>query len=159
MKASQVPELKTGQMITVAYFIGILIVLFIVYKILGAVGLIKTQAKKKAEILKNEAATALRDAEYFSPTFLKGKYPPYVPLGNEAKLMAADLHKAMAGLGTNEERIFSTFGRMKSKYNISEVALCYKQGYNGDLLTDLLNDLNSSERVTLWGIISKLPEK
>jgi hypothetical protein len=155
----KVPELKGGQMLTLLYIAAFMIALFVVYKILAAIGLVTTRKEKIEEKEEKEAETQLRESDYFSPTFLKDKTSQYVPLGNAAKQAAVDIRAAVVGLGTNEEKIFTTFGRLKSKWNISEVSLCYKQGYNRDMLTDLLNDLNDEERLTLFNIVKKLPEK
>ncbi len=158
MKASSVPELKTGQMMTIAYLIAIVIVLFIVYKILTAVGLIKTAAKRRELKAETAAESELRDMDYFNFNILKGN-KTYKPLGDPAKQYAYDIHKALKGWGTNEERIFTTFGKLNNNLNIAEVALCYKQGFNADMLTDILNDLNDNEKLDLFNIINKLPNK
>jgi len=151
-----VPTLKSGQMITLAYFIGILIVLYIVYKLLGKVGIIKTAAKRKEEKAEVIAETELRTSEYFDPMFLKDR-DGYSPLKSLAAKYATDLRDALRGMGTNEEKIFTTFGKLTSKWNISEVALNYQVKYERDLLTDLLNDLTEAEQLTLFNIIDKLP--
>ena len=155
----KVPSLKSGQMITLAYFIGILVILFIVYKILGAVGIIKTRAKKLKVKEEAKAETELRASEYFNPLFLKDKLSSYKPLKDSAKSAAHNLRNAMSGFGTNEEGIYTTFGRLKNKYNISEVSLYYLQEYKRDLLTDLLDELTAAEQVTLFDIINKLSVK
>lgn len=153
------PDLKTGQMVTIAYIIGILVVLFIVYKILAGVGLIKTAKKKKEEAKKEEVAEELRTMDYFDPLFLQGK-SGWTKIGSSrAAQYAADFRNMMRGLGTNEEGIYSVFGRLKNKYNISEISFEYTGKYNRDLLTDLLNELTDAEQVTMFDIIDKLPEK
>ena len=155
----KVPTLKSGQMLTLAYFIGILVVLFVVYKILGAVGIIQTRKKKLRLASEEKAETALRATEYFDPNFLVGRMEGYAALNSVAAQHAQTLRNAIAGFGTNEEAIFAVFNRLKSKYNIAEVAYRYKYHFNRDLLTDLLDDLNDAEQVTLFNIINKLPVK
>lgn len=150
----KVPELKGGQMITLAYFIGILIILYIVYKILGKVGLVETKEDKKEA----EAATKIRSLSYFEPLYLKGR-TDYKPLGSTAQFYAAQLMKAMKGFGTDEEMIYSVFGKLKNKENIAEVAAYYYQDYKRSLQADLLNDLSDSEMLTLNNIINKLPNR
>lgn len=159
MNASNVPTLKTSQMMTIAYFAAILIALYVVYKILASVGLIKTRKKKLAEKAQTTAETELRTLEYFNPLLLKVKPAGYVPLGSSTGGMyAVLLRQAMAGLGTNEEKLFGVFGKLKNKYNISEVAAYYLVKFNRDLQSDILNELTDKEQVTLFEMINKLPK-
>ena len=147
------PELKTGQMITIAYIIGIFIVMFVVYKFLGKIGLVTTAEKRKQE--KN--AEALRSVSEFNPLYLQDKTNTYKKLGTQAKDYAARLYKAIAGVGTNEDEIFNIFSQLKSKNNIAEISLYYRAGFNRDMLTDLMGDLNQKEQAKLKIIIDKLP--
>jgi len=155
---TKIPELKTGQMITLAYFIGILVILFIVYKLLGKVGIIKTSAKRKAEAASEQAVESLRSDDYFNPAYYKGKQ--FKSIGaNAANLYAQYLHEALSGVGTDEELIYSTFGKLYNKTNISEVAASYFLQYGKDLQAGLLDDLNKKEAVPLMDIINNLPER
>lgn len=151
----KVPELKGGQMLTIAYIIGILIVLYIVYKVLGKIGLVKTKEKRKQET----AVEDLRSVKQFSTKYLADKIDNYPQLGKLGKDYAVRLHDAIKGAGTDEETIFSIFSQLRSKENISEIAVYYKAAYQRDLLTDILNDLTDKEKATLMEIINKLPAK
>lgn len=154
-----VPSLKGSQMLTLAYFIGILVLLFIVYKVLSKIGLVKTAADKKEEKQTAEAVSSIRSLKYFEPLYLKDKLDTYQKLGKTAQFYAAQLSKAMSGFGTDEETIFSVFGKLKSRENIAEVASYYLNDYNESLQTDLLNELSEDELKTLSDIINKLPVK
>jgi len=156
----KVPKLETGQWLTLLYVAAFFIALFVVYKILAGVGLIKTAAKKKEEAAEANASESLRTADYFNPLLLKGKTAGYTPLGEAmATSYAEQLRKAVRGMGTDEEAIYSVFGQLHNRLNISEVALYYKNKYNRDLGTDLLNDLGDAERLELIKLIDKLPNK
>ena len=155
----KVPDLKGGQMLTIAYIIGILVILFIVYKVLGKIGLVKTVAAKKEEAAEEAAATSIRAMKQFQPLYLKDKLATYKTLGSTAKFYAAQLMKALSGFGTDEETVYSVFGKLQSKDNIAEVAAYYLQDYNRSLQSDLLNELDDSELLTLTKIINKLPNK
>lgn len=151
----KVPDLKGGQMLTLAYFIGILLILYIVYKVLGKVGLVATKEDKKED----EAATALRTLNYFDPLYLKGR-TSYVPLGKSTgQFLSGELRSAMSGLGTDEEKIYSVFGKLKSKENIAEVSMYYLNDYNRSLQADLLNELGDKEMLILNNLINKLPNR
>ena len=152
----------TNKIIGIAYLVGIVIVLFVVYKILAATGLIKTAAVKKKLALKEQATENLRTSEVFNPEYYKTQ--KFKSLGeNFAKQLAIDIHHAVnpsiftLGLGTDEELIYVTFGKMYNKCNISEVADQYKRKYNSDLQSDLLNELTDKEAVPLFKIINELP--
>jgi hypothetical protein len=158
------PELNTNQMVTIGYFIGILIILYIVYKILNSVGLLKTPADKREDALKAAAVTSLRVDQYFDPNFYADKNFSALTL-DEAVKAAKDLRDAMAGIGTDEEKIYTIFGTLPSKMSISQVADCYKQQYgfpfyimSDDLKADLLNELNATEVTTLMNIIETLSD-
>lgn len=153
---AKVPELKTGQMITLAYFIGILVILFVIYKILGKLGIIKTAEKKEAEKNETEAVNELRTNDLFDPQYWKGKY--YRVIGKDnANILAGRLRVAMQGLGTDEEMILTTFGKLKCKINVSEVTYAYAQLYKRDLRLDMIDELSDSEMNEVWQIIKKLP--
>jgi hypothetical protein len=153
----KVPD--TGKIISIVYLGAALIGVYLVYKIFSGIGLIKTGERKREDKARTEAETNLREAKYFNPSYLSDKLDYYKPLGNPGITYTKELRKAIAGSGTDEEKIFSIFGRLNNKMNISEISLQYRKGYNRDLLSDLLNDLTEKEQLTLWNIINKLPEK
>ena len=159
------PELNTNQMVTIGYFIGILIILYIVYKILNAVGLLKSQADKRDDALKAAAVTSLRLDSYFDPNYFQSVNNYNGLSVGDATDKALSLRNAMAGIGTDEEKIYSIFGGLPSKTAISEVSNRYKDQYgfpfyimSDDLKTDLLNELDATEVTTLMSIIDSLPD-
>jgi hypothetical protein len=153
----------SDKIINLATLIGLLIVIFIIYKIMASLGIIKTRASKNKD--KNEAAAinVIRTGEFWNPEYYKGKV--FKSLGNNtAEQYARDLRDAMRGVGTDEEAIFSTFGKMYNKFNISEVSDKYKQQYgfpfyimSDNLQADLLDELSDAEAATLIKIINELP--
>lgn len=156
----------SGKIINIAMLIGLVVVLVVIYKIMASVGLIKTVASKAVTKNQTAAAESLRTDDYFNPEYYKkvgGQN--FVPIGEtNAKQYAKDLRFAMGGVGTNEEVIYTTFGSLYNKCNISEIAEQYKDQYgfpfyimSDNLQNDLLNDLNKSEVATLMELINKLP--
>lgn len=146
----------TGKITSIAMIIGILIVLFVIYKILTGLGVIKSAAKKKLERDKAEALNELRTNPIFEPEYYKGK--TYKSLGqNGATLLSQHLRTAMQGLGTDEEGIFATFGKLYNKVNVSELALGYAAQYKRYLREDLLSELSGKDLATLWNMIKQLP--
>ena len=152
----KVPD--SNKIIGLLYIGGALVLVFIIYKVLAGVGLVKTAAKKREEKAESEAEEKLRSMAYFNPLLLK-KYPEYVSIYPLNRVTAESLRKALRGLGTDEEAIFNAFGKLPNKLSISEVTLAYKVAYNRDLGTDLMNDMTDAEQVTLLKIIDKLPLK
>ncbi len=152
--APNIPDV--GKIIPIIYIVGFILVLVIVYKLLSAVGIIKSAKKRKEEVLQTQAVNALRTEEYFNPDYYK--YKKYKSIGaNAANLYAQELRQAVRGWGTNEEKIFTTFGKLYNKVNVSEVADSYRTHYKRDLQADLLDDLTDKEVKTLMTIINNLP--
>jgi hypothetical protein len=159
----KVPELKGNQMITIAYMIGIIVALYIVYKILNSVGLLKTPADKRADEVKQAAVAAIRVEEYFDPDYYSDKSFHSLDVDTAIKY-AKDLRTAMQGFGTDEESIYTIFGNLPSKTSVSQLAWYYKRQYgfpfyimSDNLRVDLLNELTPAEVQTLMDIINKLP--
>jgi 3-methyladenine DNA glycosylase AlkD len=147
-----VPNIKKDEVMSILYLGAMLIAVFLVYKIFRGVGLIKNRDREQTREEKEQAASELRSSAYFDT----GR--TFVPsLGSQAVILATELRKAIRGIGTNEEAIFTVFGRLKSKQNITEIAVAYKKEFKHDLLTDILNDLTAKEQVILWDMISKIP--
>ena len=158
MKITQ--QLKGTNFIMVIYLAAGFIALIIVYRILTAIGLIKTAARKRTIKAEQSAEAELRTTEYFNPLFLKDKLEGFKTLGKtEARDIAAQIYKAVRGIGTNEEMIYSAFNRIPTKYHIAEISMYYRNDFKRDLLSDLLGDLTDKEQLILWNLISKKPIK
>lgn len=149
---------STDKIISIVTIIGFLIALFVVYKILAGVGLIKTAAKKRSLAEQNAAVDMMRTDEYFDPAYYRSQ--KFKSIGsNAANLYAQQIRKALRGIGTDEEMIYSTFGKLFNRCNVSEVAASYFLQYGNSLQTDLLNDLNKKEIAELMNIINEMPTK
>jgi len=135
------------------YLVGGVIAIFIILRVLRT-GRRRTKQVSKADAEK--AIQNLRTLEQFNPDFQLNKSFARIT-DNGADLYAEELRKAVRGFGTNEERIYSTFSKLKNKANISEIATRYYLKFRRDLRTDILRDLNNKEKVILYNIIMKLP--
>ena len=150
----KVPD--SGKIINVALLLGMVVIMFVIYKILAGLGIIKTASSRRADKAKEESRAGLRTDEYFNPTYYIDK--KFKMLGNNtATLYAQNLRKALRGLGTDNEAIYSVFGKLYNKTNISEVAAAYFLQYDNDLQADLSDDLTDKETVILMNIINELP--
>lgn len=145
--------METNDKIKIALTVAVIaIVVFLVYKLAGKIGLVKTREQKE----KDKAVESLTLSEYFNPSYYKNKSAK--PLGNSiADSFAKDIRKALKGFGTNEDLIYSTFAKLKNKVNISELADTYNIKYKADLKADIMNDLNDKEKAKLMFIINSLP--
>jgi hypothetical protein len=149
----EVPD--TGKIMSIGYIAALLLILFFVYKILKGVGIIKSAEKKKEKAETEKAITDLRGVPQFAVTYLDNKRD-YRSLDALAQTYAEELRKALRGLGTDEEAVYSIFSRLQRKENITEIATVYKNRYNRDLLADLLNDLTDKEKAKLMNIINSI---
>lgn len=147
----------SNKIMSAAYIAGLLLVLFFVYKILAGFGIIKTAKKTKAKAEEDKAINDLRGVDQFTPEILPDGQG-YKNLSAPAQIYAETLRKAIRGLGTDEEAVFSIFSRLGSKRDITEIATAYRSKYDKDLLTDLLNDLTDKEKAKLMLIINNLPK-
>ena len=146
----------TNKYIPIFYIVGLLVILLIIYRVLRSIGIIKSKAKTREKEMQTALITDLRGVQQFDVLYLENR-KDYKTLSAKAQTYAEDLRKALRGFGTDEEAVFSTFARLDSKDNISEIALVYRNKYERDLLTDLLNDLTKKEKAQLMTIINKLP--
>ena len=153
----EIPD--SNKIMSAAYIAGLLLVLFFVYKILAGFGIIKTAKKTKAKAAEDKAITDLRGVEQFTPDVnILAENQGYKLTSASAQIYAETLRKALRGLGTDEEAIFSIFSRLGSKRDITEIATAYRSKYDRDLLTDILNDLTDKEKAKLMLIINNLPK-
>jgi len=149
----QLPD--TNKVMTIGYALALLLVLFFVYKIMKAFGLIKSQAKIKEKAAEDEAIIELRAVPQFDISGLDTS-KNWKDYSLAAQTYAEILRKAIRGLGTDEEAIYSTFSRLASKEDITTIALVYYKRYDRDLLIDLLNDLTDKEKAKLMNIINNI---
>jgi len=149
---------SSDKVISIAMIIGLLVVVFIVYKLLSGIGLIKTPAKKRAIKEKAEALNSMRTDEYWNPTYYKTQ--TYKSMNGPVIMKySGDLHDALMGLGTDEEAVYNVFSKLLNKCNVSELAAAYQLKFGRDLKTDLLNDMNDTEVATLMEIVNGLPNR
>jgi hypothetical protein len=132
--------------------VGALLIVLFLNKILGMIG-IRRSAK---QLEKDEAEETLLTMPYFDPLY--HTVTPHKELGESAAgAYAKDLQKAVSFIGTNEDLIYSTFGKLSNKTQISEIADQFYKMKRKDLRARLLKDINRKEQVKLYNIIKQLP--
>jgi hypothetical protein len=150
------------QVVVYIYIAGAVVAVYFVYRIMVKLGLVDTFQSKQLDKEKELALNQMRKGDYWRPEYYKTQR--FTPLGAElAKEYANDLRKAVRGIGTDEEVIYTTFGKLNSKAQISEIAEQYRDSYiwwftgGGDnLQADILDDLKEKEVLTLMDIINKI---
>jgi hypothetical protein len=149
---------------SIAMIIGIVVALYIIYKILNAFGLLKTAADKRDDAAKAAAVSALRVDQYFDPNFYADKTFNALDLDTAVE-DAKNIRSAMVGIGVDEEKVYTIFGGLPCKIAISQIADCYKQQYgfpfyilSDDMKADILNYFSAEKVNTLMGIINNLPD-
>jgi len=134
----------------------IIVVLFIIYLVAKKFGLVKSSESIKADKEKAKNLDTLKQAKYFNPLYYQNIANK--PLGElEAKEIAKDIYDAWGVFNDDEPAIYSAFGKLSNKTNISQLAEVYYNQYKKDLRSDLLNGLSDSEQNTLMGVINTLP--
>jgi hypothetical protein len=144
--------METNDKIKIAAFLVIaVLVIIIVWRILGKVGLVKSKEAKQKE----SAVEDFNTLRQFEQGYSKGK--TFAPLGKVVSdIYAKELYNAHGVLNDNEDQVYSTFGKLKNKMNISEVSDSFYNLYKKDLRA-YLGFLDPAEKTKLMGIINRLP--
>lgn len=143
--------MDTNDKIKIAAFLIIsILVIIIVWRILGKVGLVKSKEAKQKEA----AIESFNTLPQFDPNYFKGK--SFASIGQIADQYAKDINSASGIFNDNEDLVFSTFGKLKNKMNISELANSFQRLYKKDLRS-FLGFLSDAEKTKLFLIIQRLP--
>lgn len=138
------------------YAVPVIVILFIVNIVLKRLGIKKSpkEQRKRKEVIKEAGKITMLDI--FNPQY-------YTTISHTAlspvlaEKYAADIRKAVRWAGTNEALLFSTFKKMNSQTNISQVANYYYILYKKDMRAAIINDLSKTELSVLYKIIKSLP--
>jgi len=151
----------SSKIINLATLLGLVVVLFVIYKILASVGLISTPASRKAAADKLAARQQLLSSEYFSPTYFHDHLGEYTSIGQDASYAYADrIYEALGSISsitTDFDAIQGVFLSLNCKTNISEVAGGYAVNHSAYLNKDLSDGLSDNKCLELMNIINKLP--
>jgi hypothetical protein len=156
------PELNTNQMMTIAYFIGILLVLFIVYKILNGLGLVKTAADKETAAAAQAAVSTLTVDQFFQPDSSVTVLPD-----DTAAADVKSLQTALGAIFADQETVNVVLGGLPSKTAIKQLAALYHDNYSwftdslfvtDNLQADILRRLSATKVKALMDIITNLPD-
>jgi len=115
---------------------------------------------------RQKVETAPANKDYWRPSWFRLP-PSQLPVpgatglvllnGTLVKNYTTMLLTAMAGAGTNEERIYGIFRALKYKSQVSFLAYTYYERFKSDLYQDLRYELTDSEMNTGLQITEKLP--
>jgi hypothetical protein len=135
-----------------AALVVIILVIIIVWRILGKIGLIESKEAKR----KKAAVEDLRSSPYFDPEYAKGR--SFKQLGLPvAETIAKQVYRAKGVFNDDEESVYAAFAKLKNKAQISEVAQAFQSLYKKDMQAYILGFLAEKEMEKLQLIINKLP--
>jgi len=132
--------------------IAAIFVIIIVWRVLGKVGLVESKESRQ----KKEAVENFQTSPYFDKDYYKNK--SFKSLGAEpAKQYAKEIYNTHGVFNDSEDTLYSIFGNLKNKVNISEVAEQFYKLYGKDMKGYIANFLDDKEQAKLQTVISKLP--
>lgn len=128
-------------------------------KIFEALGLIKSADDKKSEAEIKEAILNLSEGDYFDPDYWrKGGAGTLILTAAAADNFAKMIFDAKGFLNDDEAKVYGVFQSLKTRSQISYLAMIFFNKYKKSLLTYLLEMFNESEMVSLAKITNKLPK-
>lgn len=143
--------MKNFNINTLLIVLAIIAIAFLAIKILNRTK--KTGYEKRSE--KKTSKQSVKADIYFNPKYSKTMGTSLNK--DTSDQLAKDFRKSVKGAGTKEELLFGTLNAINTKAELSQVAGSYKNLYNADLLTDILNDLSKTEKARLLRITDNLP--
>lgn len=145
-----------------------IIVLFLIYKLFVKLGVIGGLSTSEEEAIDKNVSKASDPENYSKVNVKKVTFTKLPFTGSESQNMVNQIHKALVpvgdvlnpfGLGTDLELLYGTIKQINTKYRLSQVSSMWKATYNDDMMTDILGDLNGSEKVKLNNLIKSMPER
>ena len=132
---------------TIAYFV-------VVNPLLKWTGLKDDKVDKTAK----KEADKQKGAGYWSPNYYLDKQNRLTTNATRADALASSLKRKIDGFFSIEDEsgIYSQLSELKTFADLSFVASKYKKFFNEDLLTELIDDLNSEELMEVFSITNRL---
>lgn len=135
------------------YIIAALLILIFIDRIMNKLGLNKNTKQVTTESNAKELSTL----EQWEPTYQDTVTFRKLPVSKVTELVK-ELRRAVRGLGTKENNLYSVFQSLYNKANISQLAYTYYTEYKRNLKNDVLNELTKKEKAYLFEIINTLPD-
>jgi|694.fasta_scaffold12328_9 hypothetical protein len=137
---------------------GLVLVFFAGRAILKKLGIVQSQQDKREEKELNDAMKELSSSDYFDPDYWrKGGAGTLLIKNDTANLLAERLYNAKGIFNDNESAVYGVFQLLKTRSQVSYLAMIFYQKYNKSMLTYLLEFLNDQEMLTVAKITNKLP--
>jgi hypothetical protein len=133
-----------------------LVGLFIVYKVLQKLGIIKTSEEAKEEKqLANLESSNYWDFNKFLNTVPKGTL---VLTQGGASAYADDIYNAKGVFNDDEDKVFAVFRAMKTQSQVASLAKRFNQKYSKDLYTFVRGFFNDDEMLTIKKLLDSKPK-
>ena len=137
----------------IAYGVGLLLLLFIVYKFLQKIHLIPTQ--------EDETARELGNKNFWSPSFYidaakQGKKPVILTQGS-ARRLSDEIWDSKGVFNDDEDAVYGVFRQLKNRAQISFLSEYFFRYKNRDLYEFLNTFMSNEELAKLSDRLSQLP--
>ena len=119
--------------------------------ILENLGLVSSRQEQNAL---NQMATD----NYFNPNYWKQQPGALIITESYTRQFTETIYEAYGWFNDDEAAIYGIFEQMKTKSQVSWLAMKFQEYYNKSLLEYLKSFLNSEELATIATIINKLPK-
>ncbi len=123
--------------------IGVLIALFVIYQLLKKLGIVGGMSASEA----NELNEKISQNEGFKPELRKEKQSVLKSLSPSDQLaLSKQIYNSIhfSGVGIKDGSLLNAFYKLKSKYQLSQLAKTYQSLYKNELLLDLTKNLRDS---------------
>lgn len=144
----------------VSFIIAVLLFV-IIYKVLKGLNLIKSGKEEKEEKAKETAKENPLGYEPTNPNYYKEVQKRGAVVGKpkaSLKAIATKIYDSMAGMGTDEDKFFSTLPYIKNRVQLSMVADEYRNLFSGrSMIIDITQDLGSNDMDKFLNWVNGLP--
>jgi len=146
-------EGKEGMYKWIAIGIAAIALIWVIYKVLKSVGLIKTAGERQYTEDKNLAQSDIMKVDFFKPSYYKGKKVTKTKAG--AKLLAKQFNEAVRFYGTDESKLAAVIAQLRTKADVSFLNEAIIANYGYDFRDRLIDELDSAE---LLNVLRQLQE-
>lgn len=128
--------------------IAALALIWIIYKVLHSIGLIKTAKEREYSEEKDLAQSEIMKIPYFSPSYYK-KVKKVSFTREKMRMLAKDFDNAVKNWGTDESKLAGVLAQLKRKSDVSYLNDFLITGYKYDMRDRLIDELDKTELVNV----------
>lgn len=135
---------------------GLLVFLFVVYKMMQKFGLLKTEEAAQLEKDNQSASSSLENP--FSPRYFKSQPGKKIQLlkSAAAKKLADQIYNSIGNFYDDENSVYGAFRQLKYKTQVSQLADTFAKYHQADLFIYLERNFNEKEIKVIHNIVGGL---